>query len=396
MALASPTRDATTAAHLYDVVIVGGGVAGAVAAARLGAHARVALVDRHAVYPPDFRADKVSGSQIDMMRRLGLEVILTDLGARSHSVARVHDGRVVGLGTREEFNMPYEALVNGVRTRIPDQVRRIVGRVARIEADAAPARVTLASGEILHARLVVLATGLGDALRRDVGIERRMLRAAHSVTIGFDIDRANAAPLPAESLCLYGKRPKDGIDYISIFPFPNGLRANLFVYLAPRDPWVSAFLADPKTMLLKAFPGLDRQLGDFTIGGRVHMRPMDLYETRGYVRPGVVLIGDAFRSGCPAVGSGLTRALTDVETLERLLPGWLATPGMGADKIAAFYDDPAKRACDAQAAHNAEYRRASTIGTGLRWTLHRQRVEAQARVRDLLAHMRRRAAAAAA
>ena len=396
MTRAHPAADAQTGQQAFDVVIVGGGIAGSAAAARLGARHRTAFVDMHATYPPDFRADKVGGSQIALMSRLGLAAALDAHARQTRGVARIQHGRVVDRGEPVEYNLPYEVLVNDVRDLIPPSVHRVSGRAASVEASDDGARVTMASGEVLTARLLVLATGLGDAMRRQLGITRQMLRAAHSVTIGFDIARApDAPPLPADTLCLYGERPKDGIDYLSIFPFPGVLRANLFVYREPSDSFYDAFAADPKRRLLEAFPGLEVHLGDFSIEGRVHKRPIDLYETQGHRRAGVVLLGDAFRSGCPAVGSGLNRALTDVETLDRLLPDWLATPGMDATKIAAFYDDPAKRACDAKAAHDAEYRRASTIGTGLRWTLHRARVDAQERVRGLVGRLRRREEAVA-
>jgi len=52
----------------------------------------------------------------------------------------------------------------------------------------------------------------------------------------------------------------------------------------------------------------------------------------------LVVIGDAFQSVCPATGTGLTRVLTDVDVLcNECIPDWLATPGMGPEKIDRFY-----------------------------------------------------------
>ena len=58
----------------------------------------------------------------------------------------------------------------------------------------------------------------------------------------------------------------------------------------------------------------------------------------------MVLIGDAFSTSCPAAGTGTGKVFTDVERLCNVyIPRWFATPGMGAEKIAAFYDDPVRR-----------------------------------------------------
>ena len=84
-----------------------------------------------------------------------------------------------------------------------------------------------------------------------------------------------------------------------------------------------------------------------------------------------MLIGDAYQSSCPAVGTGIGRILADVETLGRLVPSWLATPGMGTDKLAQFYHDPAKQRFDDQAVRNARFRRALCTEAGWRWTAYR-------------------------
>ena len=55
-----------------DIVIAGGGLAGSTAAAMLGrAGHGVVLVDPHAVYPPDFRAEKIDGAQAAILRSTG-------------------------------------------------------------------------------------------------------------------------------------------------------------------------------------------------------------------------------------------------------------------------------------------------------------------------------------
>ena len=56
-----------------DIVIAGGGLAGSTAAAMLArAGYAVALVDPHTTYPPDFRAEKIDGTQAKVLRKSGL------------------------------------------------------------------------------------------------------------------------------------------------------------------------------------------------------------------------------------------------------------------------------------------------------------------------------------
>ena len=67
-------------------------------------------------------------------------------------------------------------------------------------------------------------------------------------------------------------------------------------------------------------------------------------------------------------GTGTDKVFTDVERLCNVhIPAWLATEGMDADKIAAFYDDPVKTACDAWSAAKAFNFRSVSIETGIYW-----------------------------
>ena len=92
-----------------------------------------------------------------------------------------------------------------------------------------------------------------------------------------------------------------------------------------------------------------------------------------HVQPGLVLVGDAFATSCPAAGTGCNKVFTDVERLcGTYVPRWLATPGMGAEKIAAFYEDAAKVAADAQSQDKAYRLRALSTQAGLVGNARRQ------------------------
>jgi 2-polyprenyl-6-methoxyphenol hydroxylase-like FAD-dependent oxidoreductase len=113
-------------------------------------------------------------------------------------------------------------------------------------------------------------------------------------------------------------------------------------------------------------------MGEFAISGDIKIRPVDLYTNSGYRQAGIVLVGDAFRTTCPVAGTGTDKVFTDVERLCNVhIPAWLATEGMSEDKIAAFYDDPIKRACDEWATAQAYSYRAVSVDEGLCWRAQR-------------------------
>src|SRR4029079_18188361 len=53
------------------------------------------------------------------------------------------------------------------------------------------------------------------------------------------------------------------------------------------------------------------------------------------------------------------------------MPRWLTTPGMGEAKIAAFYDDPVKQACDALSVSKAYRLRSASIDPAMPWAVLR-------------------------
>lgn len=363
------------------MAVIGAGLGGSTAALVLGRSGlRVALIDVHDVYPPDFRVEKIAGDQIVLLRRLGLLESVAAAARPFDQVVNVHRGKVLDRTHAEHYGVLYEDLVAAMRRQLPSCVEFVRGRVSAVEASPEGQRVVLSNGDEAHARLVVLATGLGHALRERLGIRRKVLFPAHSLTFGFNVEPVSG-PFPFASLTYYGERISQGIDYLHLFPVRGAMRANLFTFVDPRDPWAAAFRREPKASLLRVMPGLRRFLPAFEVSSPVETGVMDLYVVEGHRRDGVVLIGDAFQTSCPAAGTGVSRLLSDVDRLCTVhVPRWFATPGMPASKVAEFYDDPVKGAADAKAARSAQYRRALSTEPRLSWEIHRRQMRLRRRV----------------
>jgi hypothetical protein len=260
-----------------------------------------------------------------------------------------------------------------------------------VEASETIQRVRLSHSRTITGRLVVLATGQGQAIGKSLGISRHLIRHGHSLTFGFDIEPVGEYPFEHSFLVYQREQIRDRIDYLAAFTMGATTRINLFTYRDYKDPWTDAFLADPATGLRNTLTGLASVIGNYRTVGPVVARPIDLYTSKRYRRDGVVMVGDAFQAACPATGMGMVRLLTDIEQLTALhIPGWLRTPGMSAAKISTFYDDPIKRACDNKALRDSEYRRTVSTELTLAWRLHRLRVQGVAELDRMAAPSKRR------
>ena len=250
--------------------------------------------------------------------------------------------------------------------------RQIHGKATEVATGPDRQRITVSNGESVSARLAVLANGLNIGLRQSLGMERDIVSACHSISIGFNVEPVGRPSFDFRAITYYPERTTDRMAYLTLFPIGSTMRANFFVYRDMHDPWLKRMREAPRDTLLAMLPGLPKLTGDFSVPDFVKIRPVDLYVTRGHRQAGIVLVGDAFATSCPAAGTGANKVFTDVERLCNVhVPQWLATPGMGEEKIAAFYDDAVKVASDSHSAAKAVYLRSLSTETGLAWSARR-------------------------
>jgi 2-polyprenyl-6-methoxyphenol hydroxylase-like FAD-dependent oxidoreductase len=356
-----------------DVAIVGGGLAGSAAAAMLGrAGIPAVLIDPHTVYPPELRCEKLGGDQLDLLRKTGLADATLRATTLDGEVWEARFGHVVTKKPSDQHGVMYHTLVNTLRAQIPFGVEMICAKASGISNSRERQQIALSNGEEISARLVVLANGLNVGLRHRLGVDRHVISECHSITLGFDVAPVGRPAFPFPALTYWPKRSSSRMAYLSIFPIGTAMRANLMVYRELGDPWLSAFRRAPEQTMLDTMPGLRDMMGEFRVSLPVKMRPADLYVARGHLQPGMVLVGDAFSTSCPAAGTGATKVFTDVERLcNAYVPQWLTTDGMDVQKIEAFYNDPIKMACEARCLAKAYHLRSLSIDNGLSWRAQR-------------------------
>lgn len=372
---------------VVDVAILGAGVAGATAAAALANRGvSVALVASHMRHPPEYRAEKIGEAQMAMFAAAGLGPATRAVFTPFDGVWLRRFGHVVERDPKREYGADYATVVDALRAALPESVKRVIGRVETIVTGPDQQVLTLADDRTVRARLLVMATGLSEAALKKAGLRRDVYSRHHSLTAGFDLSRP-ASDFPFPSLVWAGDHPRDPLSYLTLFPIGNTMRANLFVYRSPFEDWTKALRDQPNETLNAMMPSFEREFGELAVAGPVAIRPIDLARVLDVERDGVVVVGDAFATVCPITGTGMDKALNDVVVLARdHVPAWLATPGMGADKIARFYADPAKRDRDERAVKISVEARAVRFDPAMRWRLRRLRAKVFGRFRYLLPH----------
>src|ERR1700753_4715 len=234
-----------------DIAIIGSGLAGSTAAAMLGrAGIAAVVIDPHPVYPPDFRVEKISGDeQVERFHKTGIaeSVLQSATHDRENWIARF--GYLLDKRPSRQFGLMYDSLVNAIRAEIPPGVERLHAKVTVVATSAERQKLTLSDGEMISARLVVLANGLNVGLRRSLGIERQVVSACHSISIGFDIAPVGRAAFDFPALTYFSERTSDRIPYLTLFPIGERMRANLFTYRQIDDPWLQQMRRMPAQTL---------------------------------------------------------------------------------------------------------------------------------------------------
>jgi 2-polyprenyl-6-methoxyphenol hydroxylase-like FAD-dependent oxidoreductase len=313
-----------------DVVIVGGGIAGAALAGALAAAGRgVTVLEATTEF-----ADRVRGESMHVWgaveaRALGVDAVLRDAGAH---VAPVWKQYSEGIGVTAEI--PMGILVEGidgtVNLRHPDACQALLdaaaahgAHVIRGVRDVGCERngqttvsyaTDVADDASVSAPLVVGADGRQSSVRRQAGITLER-QPAISWIAGLLVDGLEDVPDDHDVMALERDL------FFLLFHQGNG-RARSYICGDARDPRrfagadaTSKFLA---TWDIGCFPWAER-VRTATPAGPCATYPGDDTWTPRPFADGVVLIGDAAGFNDPIVGQGLSIALRDARTVRDLV-----------------------------------------------------------------------------
>jgi len=314
----------------FDVLIVGAGLAGAALAAALrGSTLKVGIVETRPPARPDgwdARIYAISPTNVDFLSAIGIWQHLDP--AR---MAPVYDMEIHGdAGGRLDFS----AYDSGLRElawilesslmqlELWETVKRqhnvtliCPAAPAALAIDAAAARLTLADGRRIEAKLVVAADGRDSWVRQAAGIgARNTPYDEKGVVANFRCEK------PHRNAAFQWFRP-DGV--LAYLPLPD--RQMSMVWSAP-DALADELVAlPPEALCARVAEAGGYRLGKLEPLTPAAAFPLRLMRVETAVRPRLALIGDAAHAIHPLSGHGINLGYQDARVLaEQIkdLPAW--------------------------------------------------------------------------
>ena len=324
-----------TYTHHYDVVIVGGGVVGLTLACGLrNTNLRVAVIESQTAHKAASRPRAYAFSPVSakILQGLGLwdevgpqlthfqQVLLSDADYRKALMFRPEDGR----GDAVYFSAEHTVLMKALQGAV--QSAQNIDYWCEAEVQDAQSNTTLtvdcrvdgqingqASGQYerhtFYTQLVVGADGARSGVRDRAKIRTfgwKYWQSCITAVLEPEHSHANTA---------YEKFWPSGP--FAILPLPNN-RCQV-VWTAPHQEAKEMLALGKEQFLQELSYRYGNDMGELTLVNEPMMFPVQLMQSKHYVRPGVALVGDAAHCCHPVGGQGLNMGIRDATALAEVL-----------------------------------------------------------------------------
>lgn len=327
----------------FDLVIVGGGLAGAALAAALrGSALKIALVEAQASTRPagwDARIYAISPANAAFLGTLGVwrhldAARLTPVrrmeifgDRQGHLAFSAYDAGLSELAWILESSLMQDELWQTVK-RQPNVTLFCPDAPARLERHASHACLALQSGRELHAPLVVAADGARSWVREQAGL------AADTQSYGEMGVVANFQAEKAHCDTAWQWFRADGV--LAWLPLPD--RRISMVWSTPDAHATELMALTPEALCERVAQAGGHHLGALAPVTPAAAFPLRLMRVPRTIAPRVALIGDAAHAIHPLSGHGINLGYQDAAVLARVLAEAPQGADLGDERLLRRYE----------------------------------------------------------
>ncbi len=317
----------------FDILIVGGGMAGAALACALGQTAsdwRIGLIDPQPVVPDiipgprpfqeiDLRVSALTQASERFLQSLGVWELMRRQGLSPYRGMCVWDAEGTGEIAFDAADLHESALGHIVENRVTltamwSRLRElpvslVSGRVTRLGREQDSSRLVLDDGRMLSARLVVAADGADSPLRRLAQIPTREWDYEQQAIVAtVSTEQSNRRTAWQRFL------PSGPLAFLPL-DLADGTHASSIVWSTSPEQAQALMALDDDEFCRELSQALEQRLGKVTRVSRRACFPLRQRHAKDYVRPGLALVADAAHTIHPLAGQGINLGFLDVAVL---------------------------------------------------------------------------------
>ncbi|OHV81183.1 UbiH/UbiF family hydroxylase [Rhizobium sp. LCM 4573] len=307
----------------FEIAVVGGGLAGSIAALALARGGRKVALVAPAAEKTDERTTALMDQSIRLLERLGLWERIAPLAAPL-SVMQIIDAtsRLLRAPTAQfrsadvglyafGYNIPNRVLLETLQAAVAAEanITRLDTSVTVLDHSPERATLSLANGETIAAAFVIGADGRNSKVRESIGIgARRWSYRQSAVVLNF------SHTLPHGNVSTEFHTETGPFTQV---PLP-GLRSSLVWVVKPEE--AEQLMALPIEELSREVEArMQSMLGKVTVEPGAQTWPLSSLMADRFGKDRMALVGEAAHAFPPIGAQGLNLSLRDVITLSELL-----------------------------------------------------------------------------